>query len=126
MSDDRVRAWAAALSEREADAFHAARDEFCRKPTADRLHMLRTAGRRLRSLYDDLGGVLPAVSEKGLRRIVKRAGKTRDATVLRAMLKAALDESEREIVAPILRDLRLRERAGLRRVRRAANGLKAR
>lgn len=118
MSDERVRAWALALAQREGDLFAAAREQFCAKPSSERLHQLRTSARRLRSLYDDLGSLLPEIHLKRLKRLIKRSGDGRDAAVLRTVLKDVLDESEHELATPLLRDLRERERVGLRDARR--------
>lgn len=125
MSDESVRAWALALAQREGGLFEAARSNYCRKATPKRLHELRTAGRRLRCLYGDLRGVLPRIHERRLHRLVERSGEARDATVLRAILKSALDESERAIIAPALKNLRDRERTGLHRMRRSMQHSKA-
>lgn len=119
MSDERVRSWAQTLAERETELFDAARKEFRRKASPENLHQLRTASRRLRSLYDDFATVLAEVPTEGLKKLSKRSGEARDAAVLRSILKEAAEDSERELIAPVLRDLRVRERNGTRRASRA-------
>ncbi|HEV7180221.1 MAG TPA: CHAD domain-containing protein [Candidatus Baltobacteraceae bacterium] len=117
MHDDPY-AWAAELSKQEEAAFAEARRRFGKGPNAERLHVLRTAARRLRSLYEDLGTLLASPDQARLRRFGKRAGAARDAHVLRLILKSTLEPSERDLVAPLLHMLRVRERKAVRRVRR--------
>lgn len=118
MTDSRIREWAAALAEREVKAFTLARRSFCRKASGRRLHVVRSAGRRLCSLYEDFGDLLPPFSYRRLRRLVRQAGEARDAAVLYRVLTAAVDDGEREIVEPLLHELRERRRTGARAIQR--------
>ena len=126
MSDERVRAWALTLAQREDAVFAAARENFCAKPSSEGLHQMRTSARRLRSLYDDVGSLLPEIRRGRLKRLIKRSGDARDAAVLLTVLEGALDETERPLAASLLDDLRKRERNGLHVTRRRVKRFKAR
>ena len=118
MIDRRIREWATALAERELKAFELARRSFCRKPSTRKLHEMRSAGRRLCSLYEDLAELLPPLDSRRVRRVVKRAGEARDAAVLHRLLSAAVDDGEREIVEPLLQTLHERQRTGTHAIHR--------
>jgi len=118
VTDSRIREWAATLAEREVKAFSLARRSFCRKPSARRLHLVRSAGRRLCSLYEDFADILPPLHYRRLRRLVRQAGEARDAAVLHRVLSAAVDDGERELIEPLLTALRERQRTGTRMMQR--------
>ena len=118
MTESRLREWAAALAGREVKSFDHARRLFCRKPNARHLHGIRTASRRLLSLYQDLGTILPPLKQRRARRILKTAGVAQDAAALRRVLAAAVDDGERDIVEPLLQALRDQQRAGIRSLHR--------
>ncbi len=95
---------------RERYALERARRRFIRKPTERRLHDVRTAGRRFRSLLEDVTDLLPL--PKLLRRVRRAADATdaaRDATIIRRLLEASVDEHEAALAAPLLDELRRRE-----------------
>lgn len=119
MADDRIREWALALEKAELAAFGRARRRFLRRPSPKRLHVLRTAARRLRSLYEDLRGVLRCKRRRRLRRLIALTGEPRDANVMRKLLMANSDVREAAGARHVARALRKRERAGLKRVFRA-------
>ena len=118
MTNSRIREWAATLAEREIKAFAVACRSFCRKPSARKLHGMRSAGRRLCSLYEDLADISPPMDSRRVRRLVKRAGKARDAAVLHRVLTAAVDDGEREAIEPLLQSLREEKRTGTRSILR--------
>jgi CHAD domain-containing protein len=94
---------------REWHALERARRRFRRKPTEERLHAVRTNGRRFRSLLEDVADLAPA--PKLLRRVKRGAAATdaaRDATILLRLLENSVDEAERQIAAPLLAELRAR------------------
>jgi CHAD domain-containing protein len=124
MADDRVREWAQTLGAAEVRAFTEARRRFLRRPSSKHLHELRTAARRLRSLFDDFHDVLRARRPRRLRRLIAVTGEARDAAVLRKTLRSALDTRERAAARATLRELRARERACFLRVRRLLAGLR--
>ena len=86
--------------------------------------MVRTTGRRLRSLLEDVGDIAP---HRGLLERVKRAAAVtdaaRDATILLRLLENNVTSSERELAQPIFERLREKESAATRdacrRLRRA-------
>jgi CHAD domain-containing protein len=104
--------WLKRTIEAERRKLERARRRFVRKPCEGRLHDVRTTGRRLRSLLEDVRGCEP--QPKLLRR-VKRAGActdaARDAAVLAALLANSVGEGERAVVEPLLRELREKERS---------------
>ncbi|HEV3091939.1 MAG TPA: hypothetical protein VGX91_10935 [Candidatus Cybelea sp.] len=95
---------------RERYALERARRRFIRRPTEKRLHDVRTTGRRFRSLLEDVTALLPL--PKLLRRVRRAADATdaaRDATIIRRLLEASVDEHEAALAAPLLDELRRRE-----------------
>ncbi len=95
-----------------------------REPSEKRLHDVRTAGRRLRSLLEDVGDLAP--HRKLLSRVKRAAAATdaaRDATIILRLLESNVTSSERELAQPLLDRLRDEERAATRdacrRLRRA-------
>jgi len=119
MADDRVTEWATGLAAAEIRAFMQARRRFLKRPSSKLLRDLRTAARRLRSLFEDFRDVIPARRRNALRRLIAITGEARDAAVLRKTLRDALDSRERPQARPLLRRLRARERTCFRQVRRA-------
>jgi CHAD domain-containing protein len=103
--------WLRRTIEAERRKLERARRRFVRKPTEEHLHDVRTTGRRLRSLLEDVRTSDP--QPKLLRR-VKRAGKftdaARDAGVIAALLEHSVGDGERSIVEPLLAELREKER----------------
>ncbi|HVA28413.1 MAG TPA: CHAD domain-containing protein [Candidatus Baltobacteraceae bacterium] len=116
MADDRIREWAFALEKTELAAFERARLRFLRRPTAKRLHALRAASRKLRSLYDDLRDVLHCKARRRLSALIAITGEPRDAGVLRTLLADTSDAREAPAARILSRALRKRERSGLKRV----------
>ncbi len=116
MADDRIREWAFALEKTELAAFGRARRRFLRRPSPKRLHALRAASRKLRSLYDDLRDVLHCKQRRRLHRLIALTGEPRDAGVLRKLLVDTVDPREAAAARILARTLRKRERSGLERV----------
>ena len=119
MADERIRDWAKTLETVELAAFSRARRRYLDRPSTKRLHMLRTAARRLRSLYDDFRGVLHLRSSKRLGKVIALTGEARDAAVLRKLLSSSLDAREMPAARSLMRELRRDERQGRKRVFRA-------
>ena len=96
---------------RERQRLERARRRFVRAPSEECLHDVRTTGRRLRSLLEDVGDL---ISHPKLRRRVKRAAAVTDAAldaaVLRALVEASVDVAEAGAAAPLLEQLREHER----------------
>ncbi|MFY9708683.1 MAG: CHAD domain-containing protein, partial [Candidatus Cybelea sp.] len=95
---------------RERDALERARRRFIRTPTEKRLHDVRTAGRRFRSLLEDVADLVPA--RKLLGRVKRAAAATdaaRDASIALRLLDAAVDEGERQNASWLFAQLRQRE-----------------
>jgi hypothetical protein len=103
--------WLKRTIEAERRRLERARKRFVRRPTEERLHDVRTRGRRLRSLLEDVRAREP---QKRLLRRVKLAGEitdaARDAGVIAALLEHSVGEGERTIVDPLLQELREKER----------------
>jgi hypothetical protein len=116
MADDRIREWAYALEKAERTAFAKARRRFLRRPSPKRLHVLRTAARRLNSLYEDLRDVLACKRRRRLRRLIALTGAARDAIVMRELIRASVDIREAIAAQRVDRALQRRERSGLKRV----------
>jgi CHAD domain len=116
--------WLAKTIRGERRALERARRRFVRKPSEKRLHGVRTTGRRLRSLLEDVSDLAP---HRELLRQVKRAAAAtdaaRDATIILRLLESNVTSSERELAQPLLDRLREKERAATRdacrRLRRA-------
>jgi len=119
--------WLAKTIRSERRALERARRRFVREPNEKRLHEVRTTGRRLRSLLEDVGDLAP---HRELLRQVKRAAAAtdaaRDATIILRLLESNVTSSERELAQPILDRLREEEHAATRdacrRLRRARFG----
>ncbi len=116
--------WLAKTIRSECRALERARLRFVRDPTEKRLHVVRTTGRRLRSLLEDVGDVAP---RRDLLKRVKRAAAAtdaaRDATIVLRLLENNVTSSERELAQPLFDRLREKEvaatRDACRRLRRA-------
>jgi ribosomal protein S21 len=91
--------WLKRTVAKERRALEGARRRFVSKPTEKRLHAVRTAGRRFRSLLEDVAELAP--SAKLLRR-VKRAAEQTDAA------------RERHVAEPLLAELSAREKEAIR------------
>lgn len=111
--------WVVKTIDAERRRLERARRRFIDEPDEERLHDLRTRGRRLRSF-------LEAVRElehhpKLLRRLKRAAALTdaaRDAAILLALLERSLDETERVNAAPLLEQLRERQSIATSETRR--------
>lgn len=117
--------WLTHTIDDERRALERARRRFVRKPTEKRLHDVRTAGRRFRSLIEDVADLVPA--SRLLRSVKKAAAATdaaRDATILRELLESNVDATESELARPVLETLLSREHSATeracRRLRKAA------
>lgn len=102
--------WLQKAIRRERDALERARRRFIRTPTEKRLHDVRTAGRRFRSLLEDVADLVPA--RKLLARVKRAAAATdaaRDASIALRLLDAAVNEGERQNASWLFAQLRQRE-----------------
>lgn len=116
MPNESLQAWAEGLVTEECQAFERARCRFARKPTAERLHKLRTTARRLRSLLEDVGDIVDGHRITcRLKPLIRATGASRDAVVTREALCAALDDRERDALDPMLHRLHQTERKGRRK-----------
>jgi len=105
---------------RECRALERARKRFIIKPSEKRLHDVRTAGRRFRSLLEDVAGI--AKSERLRTRVKRAAGATdaaRDATIILRLLQASMDAEEAATAQPLLERLREQERLATREARKS-------
>lgn len=114
VSDERciIMKWLAKTIRKEQRALERARRRFICKPTEKRLHAVRTSGRRLRSLLEDVADL--AATSRLLRRVKRAAAATdaaRDATIIRGLLERSLDAGEAPMAGELLEELRGRERA---------------
>ena len=113
------RRWIVAKIRDERRALERARRTFVSDPNEESLHGVRTTGRRLRSLLED---VRDLVDKPKLLRKVKKAARVtdaaRDATVLIALLKSSVDEGERDLAAPIFSELEKRRAEATQAARR--------
>jgi CHAD domain-containing protein len=116
--------WLKGTVAKERRALEGARRRFVSKPTETRLHAVRTAGRRFRSLLEDVAEVAP--SAKLLRRVKRAAEQTdaaRDATIILRLLENSVDPGERHVAEPLLAELSARAKEATRtahkRLRRA-------
>ncbi len=111
--------WLVRIIAQERRALERARRRFVRKPNEKRLHDVRTAGRRFRSLLEDVAGAVP---RERLRRRVKRAAAAtdaaRDATIILRLLENSVDPSELAFAQPLLDELRVRERIAMAQTRK--------
>jgi CHAD domain-containing protein len=117
--DARVAEWTLGLVRNDARAFERARERYLRRATGKRLHELRTAARRLRSLHDDLRESFPTFAIVHLRQLIALTGEARDAQVQCKALRDALDPRERRAARAMLRDLQTRERAATKHIQSA-------
>ena len=104
---------------KERRALERARRRFVEKPNDERLHAMRTKGRRFRSLLEDVAGVAPA--RKLLKRVKRAAAITdsaRNAGVLLALLERSIEPGERDEAAALLALLREPQEDALRCARR--------
>lgn len=94
----------------ERRSLERARERFVRKPTEERLHDVRTAARRFRSLLEDVSGLAPCA--RLLQRVKRATAATdaaRDATILLRLLQANIDASELGVAQPLLDALQAQE-----------------
>jgi hypothetical protein len=104
---------------KERRALEAARRRFVSKPTENRLHAVRTAGRRFRSLLEDVAQLVP--SARLLRRVKRAAEQTdaaRDAGIILRLLENSADPGERHAAQPLLAELSTREKDATRLARK--------
>ncbi len=108
--------WLTKTIRSERRALERARRRFVRKPNENRLHDVRTTGRRFRSLLEDVAAI---TRSERLRRRVKRAAAAtdaaRDATIILRLLESSVDAGEVETAQPLLERLREQERLATRR-----------
>ena len=111
--------WLAKTIARERRALERARRRFVCKPNEKRLHDVRTAGRRFRSLLEDVATLTHC---ERLRRRVKRGAAAtdaaRDATIILRLLESSVDPGEAEIARPLLEQLREQETLATQGARR--------
>lgn len=103
--------WVVKSIDAECRRLERARRRFIDDPSDERLHDVRTRGRRLRSFLEDVREL--ERRPKLLRRVRRAAALTdaaRDAAILLALLERAVDESERATAEPLLQQLRERQR----------------
>lgn len=111
--------WVGKTIDAERRRLERARRRFIDEPDEERLHDLRTRARRLRSFLEAVGDV--EERPKLLRRLKRAAALTdaaRDAAILRTLLDNAVDETERVTAAPLLDQLRERERCATSEARK--------
>jgi hypothetical protein len=111
--------WLAKTILNERRALERARRRFVEKPSEKRLHDVRTTGRRLRSLLEDVADLAP--SPLLLRRVKRAAATTdaaRDATIIRCLLERSTEAAETEIAHPLLEELRHQEAIATRLARK--------
>ena len=111
--------WVAKTIDAERRRLERARRRFIDQPDEERLHDLRTRGRRLRSILEDVREV--EHRPKLLRRVKRAATLTdaaRDAAILLALLERSVDETERVTAEPLLEQLRARARIATSEARR--------
>jgi CHAD domain-containing protein len=120
-----AKRWISRTIRRERRALERARRRFVRKPTEECLHDVRTRGRRLRSLLEDVASIKPLPK---LRKRVKRAAeitdKARNATVLRALLDNCCHPDERANTESLLAQLHAEERTATRWARKRLRRLR--
>jgi CHAD domain len=108
--------WLVKTIRSERRALERARCRFILKPTEKHLHDVRTAGRRFRSLLEDVATIS---STQRLRRRVKRAAAAtdaaRDATIIFRLLENTVDAAETQLAQPLLEQLRAQEELATRR-----------
>jgi CHAD domain-containing protein len=120
-------AWVAAAIARECALLEKSRRHFVREPNEECLHHVRTSGRRLRSLLEDVATVARAKRlAKSIKRAARYTDEARDAGVMRDLLGACLDEEESGAAAPLLRSLGKRERRARRSARKELRGMRFR
>jgi CHAD domain-containing protein len=110
--------WLTKTIRSEERTLERARRRFIAKPTQKRLHDVRTAGRRFRSLLEDVAGLAP--SPRLLGRVKRAAAATdtaRDGAIILQLLERSVDDGESEIALPLLHELRERERLAMRLAR---------
>jgi CHAD domain-containing protein len=103
----------------ELRALERARRRFVEKPTDERLHAVRTTGRRFRSLLEDVECVAPA--RKLLKRVKRAAEITdaaRNASVVLALLERSIETAERPAALELFASLEKRQDDALRAARR--------
>jgi CHAD domain-containing protein len=111
--------WLAKTIRHERRALERARRRFVDDPTEEHLHDVRTAGRRFRSLLEDVADLDP--HPRLLRRVKRAATATdaaRDAAIIRRLLEISTDPSERELARPLIEQLAEQERSATRLARR--------
>ncbi|HTU82252.1 MAG TPA: CHAD domain-containing protein [Candidatus Acidoferrales bacterium] len=119
------RRWIAARIRNERRALERARRKFLRDPGEESLHDVRTTGRRLRSLLED---VRDLVARPRLLRKVKAAARVtdaaRDAAILMTLLESSVDPGERDIAGPLFDELARRRRSATKAARRALRAVR--
>lgn len=111
--------WIDATIARECRALERARRRFVSEPTDEHLHDVRTTGRRLRSLLEDVADL--RAKPRLLARVKRAANVTdaaRDSAVLLELLEKCADAQERDLAHPLMEQLRERERDATKRSRK--------
>lgn len=111
--------WLSKTIAQERRALEKARRRFVDEPTEKHLHVVRTTGRRFRSLLEDIAEV--ASHPRLLRRVKRAASATdaaRDAAIIRRLLETRADPLELEIARPLIHELEEQERLATRLARK--------
>jgi CHAD domain-containing protein len=113
------RRWVLRTILEERRTLERARRRFIRDPSEECLHDVRTTGRRLRSLLEDVADI---VNRPTLLRKIKRAARVtdaaRDAAILHALLDGCADDGERTSAQPLLDELTKRRKDATKAARR--------
>lgn len=127
MTDDRrLAAWVESMARGEIRAYMRARRAFLKTASTRHLRELRGAARRLRSLFDDFGDLVPARRQKALARLLSTVAQATEIAGVRRILRKRADDRDEDLVTPMLRVLRQQERHWLRYAERAAAHLRYR
>jgi CHAD domain-containing protein len=111
--------WLEKTIRHERRALERARRRFVAEPSEERLHDVRTNGRRFRSLLEDVADLHP--HPRLLRRVKRAAAATdaaRDATIIRQLLESSTDPGELDAARPLVDELIENARLATRRARK--------
>lgn len=111
--------WIVKTIDAERRRLERARRRFVDDPDEERLHDLRTRGRRLRSFLEAVRELEKRPKLLGrLKRAAALTDAARDAAILLTLLDLTVDETERVTAEPLLAQLRERERIATSEARR--------